>query len=332
MAMMVEVEGLTKVFVKSRSLRELALKPFTRGERITAIEDVNLNIGQGEILGLLGPNGAGKTTLLKILTGLLVPTRGQGRVAGYDVVRDPTRVRLALGFVTSEERSFYWRLSGRENLHFFGRLSNLTGAGLRSRCQELLERVELDDAADRRFMTYSSGMKQRLAVARALLHDPRVVIMDEPTRSLDPSSARHLRRFIQEELSGRQGKTILLATHNLEEAESVCGRIAIISRSRIRRVGTVEEIRAAESPLERYRVVLNGALSALGKPYRIVDHAALEGSRWEYTLEVDRDGEGLTCFLREALDASCRVVSCRRLEMALQEVFDRVVQADGEPE
>jgi ABC-2 type transport system ATP-binding protein len=330
MSMMVEVEGLTKVFVKSRSLRELALRPFTRGERIMAIEDVNLNIREGEILGLLGPNGAGKTTLLKILTGLLVPTRGRGRVAGYDVVHDPTRVRLSLGFVTSEERSFYWRLTGRENLHFFGRLSNLSGAGLRSRCQELLGRVELDDVADRRFMTYSSGMKQRLALARALLHDPRVVIMDEPTRSLDPSSARHLRRFIQEELSGRQGKTILLATHNLEEAESLCGRIAIISRARIRLVGTMDEIRAAESPRERYRVVLDGTLSALGKPYRIVDEAAMEDSRQEYTLEVDRQGEGLTCFLREALNTSCRIISCQRLEMPLQEVFDRVVQVDEE--
>jgi len=330
MAMMVEVEGLTKVFVKSRSLGESLLRPFARGERITAIEDVNLSIKEGEIMGLLGPNGAGKTTLLKILTGLLVPTRGRARVAGYDVVHDPTRVRLSLGFVTSEERSFYWRLTGRENLEFFGRLCNLSGDGLRSRCQELLERMELDEASDRRFMTYSSGMKQRLAVARALLHDPQVVIMDEPTRSLDPSSARHLRTFIQEELCGRQGKTILLATHNLEEAESLCGRIAIISRGCIRTVGTMEEIRAAERPQERYRVVLDGPLSARGNPYRILEESALQNSQQEYTLEVSRDGEGLTCFLREALNASRRVVSCQRLEIPLQEVFDRVVRAEGE--
>jgi ABC-2 type transport system ATP-binding protein len=329
MSMMVEVEHLTKVFIKSRSLRELALRPFRRGERITAIDDVNLGVRAGEILGLLGPNGAGKTTLLKILTGLLVPTRGHGRVAGHDVVRDPTQVRRCLGFVTSEERSFYWRLSGRENLHFFGRLSNLSGHRLRSRCQELLEQVELEEAADRRFMTYSSGMKQRLAVARALLHDPKVVIMDEPTRSLDPSSSRHLRRFIHETLSVQEGKTILLATHNLEEAESLCGRIAIISRSRIRRVGTVEEIRAKESPRDRYRVLLSAELNPRGAPYRVLQESSADGGRREFTLEVDRDGEQLSCFLREALDAGCRVVACQRLEMPLQELFDRVIH---EPE
>jgi ABC-2 type transport system ATP-binding protein len=326
MSGMVEVEGLGKIFVKSRSLRDLLLHPWRRAERLTALDGVDLQIGEGEILGILGPNGAGKTTLLKVLCGLLVPTTGRALVAGHDVVHAPLAVRESLGFVTSEERSFYWRLSGRENLHFFGRLSNVPGPRLAARCQSLLEQVEIEDVADRAFMTYSSGMKQRLAVARALLHDPPLLIMDEPTRSLDPSASRHLRE-LSVRLRDQQGKSVLLATHNLEEAEALCGRLVILHQGRIRASGTMEEMCAAGQGRERYLVTLSGRLQGDGGGYRIV----AEEGKLSYTLELDRGGEGLTQFLGAALGEGLRVLSCRQVETPLQEVFDRVV-GDGNEE
>jgi ABC-2 type transport system ATP-binding protein len=326
----IEVEALTKVYVKKRSLRQILRRPFGTAERVTALDGVDLRVQAGEIFGLLGPNGAGKTTLLKILTGLVVPTRGGARVAGHDVLTAGVGARSGIGFVTSEERSFYWRLSGRENLHFFGRLSNLSGPRLRRRCQELMDQVEVSAFADRPFMDYSSGMKQRLAVARALLHDPRVLVMDEPTRSLDPSAARHLRDMVRDVLNRQQGKTVLLATHNLDEAESLCHRIAILSRARVRRLGTVAEIRALESPKERYRVEVLPSFTPKADGYRVLESTPTRGGS-AITLEFDRGGEGLTRFLGDALAASSRIAVCERLELPLQEVFDRAVAMEDEP-
>jgi ABC-2 type transport system ATP-binding protein len=323
----IEVEQVGKVYVKPRSLRDLLRAPLRPAERVQALDGATLHVDRGEIFGLLGPNGAGKTTLLKILTGLVTPTRGKASVMGNDVVHSHVEVRRSIGFVTSEERSFYWRLTGMENLQFFGRLSGVPGGRLRARCEELLERVDLGPAAGRRFGDYSSGMKQRLAVARALLHDPDVLIMDEPTRSLDPAAAQHLRRFIREDLHRGLGKTILLATHNLDEAESLSHRIAILHRGRVRRCGTLEEIRTGESPRERYRIHVVPGFAPAERGYRLV--SAPESEDGAYTLELERGGEGLSCFLREALADGRRVLSCERLELPLQEVFERVVRDPG---
>ena len=327
----VEVESLTKIYVKPRSLADLLSRPFASAQRVTALSDVDLCVHEGEIFGLLGPNGAGKTTLLKILAGLVTPTAGGARLVGQDVLRSHVAVRASVGFVSSEERSFYWRLTGRENLRFFGRLYDVPGSRLGARCAELLEQMELTDEADRRFGDYSSGMKQRLALARALLHDPHVLIMDEPTRSLDPVAAQHLRRFVRDDLNARQGKTILLATHNLDEAESLSHRIAILHRGRVLRCGTLAEIRAAESPRERYRIEVDPAFAPSGAGYRLLETEDGLAASGVFVLEIDRGGEGLTRFLREALDRGSRVVSCERLKMQLQEVFERVI-ADREAE
>ena len=325
MSYAVEVENLSKEYVKARSLRELILRPLRRAGRVTALSEASLEVRKGEIFGLLGPNGAGKTTLLKILTGLVAPSSGCARVAGFDVSHSHVAVRASVGFVTSEERSFYWRLSGRDNLHFFGRLCNVPSGRLAERCSELLGQMDLSEAADRRFSDYSSGMKQRLAVARALLHDPPVLIMDEPTRSLDPSAARNLREFVRDRLNGEQGKTILLATHNLDEAESLCHRLAILSKGKVRRAGTIEDIRAAESPRDRYRVEVKPAFRPVGAGYAVLHQEKARLGAILVTLETDRSGSGLTRFLREALDSGGTVVSCQRVEVPLQEVFEKVV-------
>ena len=235
-------EDLGKIYVKRRSLREMTRRPFGRAERVTALTGIGFEVRAGEIFGLLGPNGSGKTTLLKILACLVLPNAGRALVDGLDVARHDRAVKRLVGFVTADERSFYWRLTGRENLHFFATLYGLGAAQARTRADELVSAMDLAGVADQQFMSYSSGMKQRLAIARALLHDPPILCLDEPTRSLDPIAAKHLRRFIVEELNARHGRTILLATHNLQEAEEICGRLVVLDRGHVIRQGSVAAI------------------------------------------------------------------------------------------
>jgi ABC-2 type transport system ATP-binding protein len=201
----IEGSGLAKRFKKRRSLNAMIRHPFAKTEVVDALRGVDLAVGKGEIFGLLGPNGAGKTTLLKILACLVLPDRGVARIDGMDVTRE-NEVKRRIGLVHTDERSFYWRLSARENLRFFARLYDVPGRRIESRIDELLARVDMTEAADRPFSEYSSGMKQRVAITRALLHDPPILLMDEPTRSLDPASALSLRVFIREQLQGRDGK------------------------------------------------------------------------------------------------------------------------------
>jgi ABC-2 type transport system ATP-binding protein len=326
----VTVEDLSRTFIKRRSMREAMLRPWAKAERITALEGVSFTVEPGEIFGLLGPNGAGKTTLLKILSCLIIQSRGRALVNGHDTLRQEMRVKASIGFVTSDERSFFWRLSGRENLHFFARLCNLPASRLRGRCQELLDRLELTDKADHPFMNYSSGMKQRMAMARALLHDPPILYMDEPTRSLDPIAAKHLRGLILETLSRREGKTILLATHNLAEAEQMCSRIAIMSRARIRRMGTLPEIRAWSQARERYVIEVAGlgrASAAYEFPGgRVTIDGESERPVLALLAEVEPGGAALTRVLSDLVGRGATVVSCSRRDASLQEIFDLAVE------
>ena len=322
------VENLGKTFIKRRSLRDMVVHPWGRPERVEALHDVSFRVEAGEIFGLLGPNGAGKTTLLKILSCLIIPSEGRAAVNGHDTRSAEARVKSSVGFVTSDERSFYWRLSGRENLHFFARLCNVPSARVRPRCQALLERLEMAEKADHPFMTYSSGMKQRMAVARALLHDPPVLYMDEPTRSLDPLAGRHLRAFIETDLSRREGKTIILATHNLSEAEQLCGRIAILHRARIRRMGTLDEVKSWAVARERYLIEVSGIHDGFAVSDfdggRIHDVERRDGLL-RLRAELEPGGEALTRVLDELRRRQALIVSCTRQETSLQEIFDLTV-------
>lgn len=213
-------------------------------EGITPVDGVDLFVRKGEVFGILGPNGAGKTTLIKILCTLILPTGGEARVDGFDVVKESGRVRESIGLVTTDERSFYWRLTGRQNLEFFASLHNFYSDDARDMVDELLGVVDLKSAADERFLNYSAGMKQRMAIARGLLNDPSVLFMDEPTRSLDPGAAQGLRNFIKDEIVRERGKTIFISTHNLEEAEHLCDRVAIFDDGRIKVVGSPNDLKA----------------------------------------------------------------------------------------
>jgi ABC-2 type transport system ATP-binding protein len=228
----VQATGLVKEFEKGRHtiwqrLRGVPDKRTT----FRAVDGIDLVVETGEIFGLLGPNGAGKTTTMKMLSTLLEPTSGTIRVLGIDVAKEPRKVRARLGAMLSGERSLYWKLTGRENLEYFAALYHVPPAETKARIERSLEAVKLLDRADDYVERYSTGMRQRLALARALLPDPPLVILDEPTVGLDPQSARDLRDRVRE--LKRQGRTVLLTTHYMEEADQLCDRIAIIDHGQI---------------------------------------------------------------------------------------------------
>ena len=317
-------ENLTKIYVKRRSLREFVLRPFSGTEQVTGLDDVSLEVRRGEVFGLLGPNGAGKTTLLKILACLILPTAGRALVNGALVGRDDTAVKSTIGFVTSDERSFYWRLTGSENLFFFARLYGLGRGAARRRSAHLMEAMELEEVAGRQFMHYSSGMKQRLAIARALLHDPAILCLDEPTRSLDPIAAKHLRRFVAGRLNREGGKTILLATHNLQEAEEMCDRLAVLDRGRILRQGSVTGITADLPGRDCYVLTVAGPVTLPEDPRWSVSIEQTDGALTRLDAEIERGGNALSDLLRALLAGRGEIVSCTRREPGLQELFDRM--------
>lgn len=207
------------------------------GKRMV-LRDISFNLQGGNILTLVGPNGAGKTTLLKILATLITPDTGGASVAGADLIRNQRAVRRSIGFVSSEERSFYWRLTGRENLRFFAALHGVHGKKALARIDSLLEAVGLEAQGASRFREYSTGMKQALGIARAMLHDPPVLLLDEPTRSLGPDLARKVRRFLLD-LAKQEGKAILWASQNLNELEELADQAGILHQGAIRAIGSI---------------------------------------------------------------------------------------------
>ncbi|MFC1658031.1 ABC transporter ATP-binding protein [Candidatus Omnitrophota bacterium] len=242
MAYAIETVNLTKIFPQSNNLSQLLLNSLQKARINPAIHNVNLQISKGEIFGLVGPNGAGKTTLIKILSCLILPSRGTARVAGYDILRDENGVKNSIGMVSGEERSFYWRLTGRQNLEFFASLYNLSRSYSKSRIEELVDFLEIKEP-DKRFQEYSTGIKQRLAIARSLLNNPEILFMDEPTKSLDPGCAQKLRTLIKDKLARQRNTTIVFATHNLEETEYLSDRLALMDKGEIKASGRMAEIK-----------------------------------------------------------------------------------------
>jgi ABC-2 type transport system ATP-binding protein len=219
--------------------RDLVRHPFKRNYK-PALNGLDLRVERGHCFCLLGPNGAGKTTLIKVLTTLVLPDEGQAFVDGHDIEKSPSLVRNVVGYAINDERSFYWRLTGRQNLEFFGALNGLRGRPLAAKIDEVLKLTNLTSAAAERFNTYSTGMRQMLSFARALLTDADILFVDEPTRSLDPQAAARIRLFLRRHLVDGAGKTVFWATHNLVEAAEVGHEIAIIDHGRVRLQGSVK--------------------------------------------------------------------------------------------
>jgi ABC-2 type transport system ATP-binding protein len=210
-----------------------------RFEDITAVDDLTLNIGWGELFGILGPNGAGKSTTVNILNTLFEPTEGSATVDGHDVVFDPQGIREIIG-VCPQEPAFYPHLSGRENIVLMGEMHLVPKDVLRERVESMIGKMEMEDYIDRRAKTYSGGMIRRVSMLMALVGDPRVALLDEPTVAMDPKSRRAVWDFIRELKA--QGKTIILTTHYMEEAQELCDRVAIIDEGRLIDLGSPEEL------------------------------------------------------------------------------------------
>lgn len=232
----IEVHHLSKQFDTPHGWRKVA-----RGRPVTAVSDLSLSIPEGELFGLLGPNGAGKTTLVKMLCTLILPSRGTAVIVGHDLA-EAGAIRAAVGLVVSDDRSFYWRLSARRNLAFFAAMHGLYGRAATERINQVLADVDLLDVAERRFGQFSSGMKQRLAIARGLLHQPRILFLDEPSRSLDPTATQRLHDLIRQLMAERE-VTVFLITHDLAEAEAMCHRVAFMHQGQIQAVGSPAELR-----------------------------------------------------------------------------------------
>ncbi|MGC8661522.1 MAG: ABC transporter ATP-binding protein [Nitrososphaeria archaeon] len=237
------------------------------------MDKVSFKVRKGEIFGLVGPNGAGKSTLLKMLCTVLRPTSGRGFVEGYDIVKEATEVRRAIG-VVQEKLILYSPLTPIENLEFFGNLYNMDTRVLREKITELLDDVKLLTVKDRPVGTFSTGMRQRLNIARALLHDPRVVILDEPTNGLDPQSVRWVRDFIIK--LKERGLTVILTTHDMYEIDELAEEVAIMDRGQILEIGNKDELKARHG-VDRIEEVF---LSLTGRELRDELSGRLRGRGW----------------------------------------------------
>lgn len=301
---MIETEGLTKVF-----------------DTLTAVDDVTLRVAPGEVLALLGPNGAGKTTTVRMLTSMLKPTSGWARVHGYDVVKQAEHVRANVGILT-EAHGLYLRQAGREYLEFFGELYGIPPERRTARAEELAERFGLLHAIDRRIGEYSKGMRQKLALIRAMMHNPPVMLLDEPTSAMDPESARQVRNAIKG-LRG-DGRAIILTTHNLTEAEELADRIAIIRLGRIIATGTVLELKARllGPPLleMRFGGPLNGAVE------HIRQHVELEGHGHNWVrYRTDTPTTTNPTLVKQLAAQGLDIVTVSEVPQSLEEVYLRVV-------
>jgi ABC-2 type transport system ATP-binding protein len=242
----IEMHNLTKTFKSRDKYVEARSSLFARREReiVTAIDHLNLEIKSGELFGLLGPNGAGKTTLVKMLCTLLPPDEGSAVVNSFDVARQPMDVRRSIGALFSVgERGAFWRLSGYKNLEFFSAIYNVPRSRRHERIMEVLDLMGLKDKAFDRYQRFSGGMKRKLALARVLLPDTPILLLDEPTVGLDVISSRTLREFIKNDLSRKSGKTVLYTTHYVEEASQICDRIGILNKGRLVACDTPDAIR-----------------------------------------------------------------------------------------
>jgi ABC-2 type transport system ATP-binding protein len=253
----VVLDGISKSFPVRRTWGEMIRHPMLR-PRAPVLQNVSLAVAEGEFFGLLGPNGAGKTTLFKMLATLVLPDEGTATVGGYDVVDEASKVRSVLAPVIADERSLYWRLTAFQNLELFATLQGMRGSAIRARVTEVLNIVGLSDTKEKIVAAFSSGMKQRLLIARALVAQPRVLLLDEPTRSLDPISARAFRTFLRDEISAKQGCTVLLATHSADEVLELCTRVAVLDHGRLLATGTTTSL-ARDLGEERYALYTRDA-------------------------------------------------------------------------
>jgi ABC-2 type transport system ATP-binding protein len=295
---------------------------------LAAVDGLSFEVETGEIFGLLGPNGSGKTTTIRMLSCLIAPTEGQASVGGHDIRRDPLRVRETVGVLT-ENPSLYERLTAYENMEFFARAYGVADEAARAaRIREVLEFFELWERRGERVGTYSKGMKQKLAIARAIVHSPEVLFLDEPTAGLDPKASKDIRDMM-ERLSRQEKHTILLCTHNLEDAERLCHHVMIINKGRNIVAGTTEELRrkiAGPPKLEVVLVKLTEKIVRAAEGSKHVRAVEVNRAKTKLVIDVD-DPDGSTPYVvKRIVDADGLVRSVQLVEPSLEEAYLKLVK------
>jgi len=300
-----------------------------KAKEVLAVDDISFQIIPGELFGLLGPNGAGKTTTVKMLTTLLIPTNGTARVFGKDIVKDADEIRSQIGFIFGGERGLYWRLSGVDNLRYFATLYHVEPEVSKKRIPYLLELVGLSNRGNEKVEGYSRGMKQRLHIARTLLHDPEVLFLDEPTIGLDPVGARETRQVIRN--LQEEKKTILLTTHYMFEADALCDRIAVINHGKIVALDTPNALKEHVQDLSVIEVEVYGVpvdtLEQLRK-FPSIDLVSVEDRDQKQALRVHSSrGSEIVPELLSALEG-IRVGRVSVHEPTLEDAYVRLVGAE----
>lgn len=296
-----------------------------RFDDFEAVRDVSLQVAEGEVLALLGPNGAGKTTTIRMLTAIFKPSAGRASVAGYDVVAQPEKVREQVGVLT-EHHGLYLRNRGREYLQFFAELYRLPKDVVRRRIDHLLQRFGMAEAADRRIGDYSKGMRQKLSLIRAMLHDPAALLLDEPTSAMDPEAARQVRDAIAELRGDR--RAIILCTHNLTEAEELADKIAIIRRGEIIATGTAEALRRQFLGLPEMHLQLGTPLNGLATQLAALVDVSAAGPDW-LRYRTGQPASDNPRLLRHLAEARVPVVTLAPVQRSLESVY---LQIMGQPE
>jgi len=318
----IEVRDVKKYFYsKKRSLfKKSEVKEFK------AVDGVSFDIYKGEIFGLLGPNGAGKTTLIKMITGLLLPTEGTILVLGIDVVKETIKAQRNIGTVLAGDRSIYWKLTARENLEYFGALYGLKRTEAKERAEMILERLGLSEKADQIVEKFSTGMKQKVALGKALMPNAPILLLDEPTLGLDPQSAINLREIILE--FKREGKTILLTTHYMEEADFLSDRVAIIDSGKIIALDKPDNLKKSINKVKTMKLELMGTsyetiegLENLEKVQNVLSHYNQQNRTFEVTIH-HHDGESIVHeILDYVLKKKAKVLNINVEEPSLEDVF-----------
>ncbi len=292
--------------------------------KFVAVDKLSLNVSKGEVLALLGPNGAGKTTTVRMLSAILKPTRGYARIAGHDTVKDARAVRRTIGLLT-EFPGLYLRMKGLDYLRYFGELQGMPAAIINSRCEKYLKRFELWDARHKQLGKYSKGMKQKLTLVRAMLHDPQVLFLDEPTSAMDPHSAKLVRDSIAD--LRQEKRTIVLCTHNLAEAEQLADRIAIISQGQIIAQGSTSELKQQLLGDPLMEICLAGPLNGLADNLETRVKVVAHGQNW-VRYAVSNPAQFNPWLLTKLARENTPVITLSEVPRSLEEVYLRIVEAD----
>jgi ABC-2 type transport system ATP-binding protein len=309
----VEANGLTKTFGSN-----------------TAVDHISFEVEEGEVFGLLGPNGAGKTTTIRMLACLISPSEGSAKVSGYKIDENPLAVRQTVGILT-ENPSLYERLTAQENMDFFAEAYNLSEPQEKySRTRELFEFFDLWERRNDKVATFSKGMKQKLAIARALVHNPPVLFLDEPTAGLDPESAKEV-RDLMERLSRREKHTILLCTHHLEDAEKLCNRVMIINKGKSVIVGTPDELRnriAGKPTVQINLRELDPKIIEAAKRVSHVSRVDADRSASKLTIALDDVSSGTPDVVKSIVDAGGLVLAVYVLRPSLEEAYLKLIKEE----